>query len=269
MRKLRPPIKSHGGKYYVSAWVISNFPKDYDKFTYCELCCGGSSVLLNKKISGEEIINDIDKGVVSIFKALRDESREFIGRIKTLTYKEDTFTEALDRSKGEFNDYIDLAENEYVLRRMSRGGMKRTFAWSDRERGGKPGDVNAWETMLKQLPLIADRVKNVSILQGSLLPIAKVWDDENTLIYIDPPYLPETRSEGATDVYDHEMSVEDHINILNFINNARSKISISGYQSPLYNKHLKGWKSFKKSVANHAGQGPSKQRREEILWCNY
>lgn len=269
MPRLRPPIKIHGGKYYSSAWLISHFPKDYTKFTYCELCCGGGSVLLNKERSAEEVVNDIDKGIVSIFKALRDESKEFIGRIKSLSYKETTFNKALDKSKEKIDDYIDLAVNEYVLRRMSRGGMKRAFAWSDRERGGKPGDVNAWETMLKQLPVIAERLKNVIILHGNMMPVAKVWDDENTLMYIDPPYLAETRTEGSTDIYGNEMSVEDHVNILNFIKNSRSKISISGYQSPLYNKHLKGWKMVKKDVANHSGQGSKKERRTEVLWTNY
>jgi DNA adenine methylase len=269
IKKLRPPIKVHGGKSYLKSWIISHFPADYDKLSYCEFCCGGCSVLLNKEVSNEEIINDIDKGVVSIFKALRDESKEFIGKLKDISYKEETFTNALERSKDKFDDYIELAVNEYVLRRMSRGGMKRAFAWSDRERGGKPGDVNAWETMLKQLPLVADRIKKVTILNANFLSIAKIWDDEKTLIYIDPPYLPETRTEGSTDVYDHEMSVEDHINILNFIKDARSKIAISGYQSPLYNKHLKNWKVAKKNIANHASQQAVKASRTEFLWTNY
>lgn len=267
MKKLRPPVKTHGGKFPLCTWIIDHFPADYQNLTYCELCCGGASVMLNKAPSTEEVINDRDKGVVSIFKSLRDEPKEFIDRVKKIPYTLDVFESAQEDSKANIADYLDRAINEYVLRRMSRGGMKKTFAWSDRKRGGKPGDVNAWETMPRQLTLIADRVKRAIILNQEFKEVAKIWDDEHALVYLDPPYLPETRT--ASDVYDNEMSVDDHIGLLNYARDGRSKIVISGYASPLYNKHLKEWRSEKKEVPNHAGQGRNKERRTECIWMNY
>lgn len=264
---IRPPVKTHGGKWYLKHWVIEHFPEDYNSLTYCEPCCGGASVFLNKEKSGEEVISDLDKGVVSIFKALRDEPKEFIERIKKIKYTEESFEKAKD--KTEFDDYIDQAINEFVLRRMSRGGLKKAFAWSDRLRGGQPGDVNAWETMLKLLPTIAERVKDTIILNNNFKEIIKVWDLPTVLMYIDPPYLPTTRSEGATNMYDNEMSVEDHIDLLAYIKDAKGKVVISGYNSPLYTKYLKGWKCTKKEIANHASQQKSKERRFECLWWNY
>lgn len=267
MKKLRPPVKTHGGKFFLCNWVIEHFPTNYQELTYCELCCGGASVMLNKATSVEEIINDRDRGVVSIFKALRDEPKELIDRLKKIPYTESSFRSALDDSRTSMEDYLDRAVNEYVLRRMSRGGMKKAFAWSDRKRGGKPGDVNAWDTMLRQLPYIADRVRNVIILNREFREVAKIWDDDNVLVYLDPPYLPETRT--AAEIYDNEMSVEDHIELLNYVKNGRSKIIISGYSSSLYNKHLNGWRTAYKEVANHSGQNASKERRMEMLWMNY
>lgn len=269
MSNLRPPVKTHGGKWYLRKWIIDRFPKNYQDLRYCELCCGGATIFLNKEPSTEEIINDIDKGTISILRALRDEPKEFIDRLKRIKYTERTFVIARNRSETFFEDYVDKAVNEYVLRRMSRGGMKKTFAWSDRERGGKPGDVNAWNTMLKQLPAIVDRIKATVILNKKFQEIFKVYDETDTFFYFDPPYLPDTRSNGSKDVYEHEMSVEDHIDLLTFIRDARSKIMISGYTSSLYNKYLKGWKTAKKELANHSGQGKSKDRRIECLWWNY
>lgn len=268
-KKLRPPVKTHGGKYYLSTWVVEHFPENYNELTYCEFCCGGGSVFLNKLPSKEEIISDADRGVISIFKALRDEPKEFVNRLKKIKYSEKTFNAAIKKSQSEITDYIDLAVNEYILRRMSRGGMKKAFAWSDRLRGGKPGDVNAWETMIKQLPKLSERLQNVTILNNKFQEVVKVWDDVSVLMYLDPPYLPVTRSTGSTDIYDNEMSVEDHLELLNFVKDARSKILLSGYYSSLYNKHLKGWKCVKKEVANHASQAKSKERRYECLWYNY
>lgn len=271
-KSLRPPVKTHGGKHYLKWFIIDNFPNGYQDMTYVELFCGGASVFLNKEPSKQEVINDKDDGLIYIFKALRDEPKEFIDRLKRIRYTERAFEMALKRAESSttvFDDYIDHATNEYMLRRMSRGGLKKAFAWSDRERGGKPGDVNAWETMLKELPLIAERVKSTTILNSDFAEVFKTWDEEDTLLYLDPPYLPSTRSEGSTTLYEHELSVDDHVNLLHLAKNARGKVLISGYSSPLYNKSLKGWKCKKKNVPNNSGQGKTKERRVECLWMNY
>ena len=266
---IRPPVKTHGGKHYLKQFIISIFPENYKELTYCEPMCAGASVFLNKEPSSEEVINDIDTGLIFIYKALRDEAKEFIDRVKKIKYTEKNFKDALERSEQPFDDYIDHAINEYTLRRMSRGGMKKAFAWSDRPRGGKPGDVNAWETMIEELTVISERVKNTIILNKSVFEIFKVWDEEDTLMYLDPPYLHETRADGSADIYKHEMTIEDHINLLNLAKTARSKVIISGYASPLYNRNLKGWKVKKKSVANHSSQSKVKENRTEVLWYNY
>jgi DNA adenine methylase len=266
---LRPPIKTHGGKFYLSNWVIENFPKDYQKLDYCEPFCGGASVFLNKERSPEETIADVDRGVICVFKALRDEPKEFIQRLKRTKYTESTFKYHLKRSEGDIKDYIEKAANEYILRRMSRGGLKKAFAWSERLRGGVPGDLNAWNTMLEMLPFIAERIQGVNIVCASFADVVKNWDEENVLTYLDPPYLHSTREESSTDAYEHELTVENHIELLKVIKNARGKIVISGYSSPLYKKTLEGWKMRKKDVANHSSQSKSKQRRVECLWMNY
>lgn len=268
-KKLRPPIKIHGGKYYLSKWILEHFPDGYEDMNYCEPFCGGGSVFLNKSPSKEEAISDLDKGIISIFKALRDEPTEFMSRIKRCKYQESTFKKAQKRIEKGFKDYINQAVSEYIVRRMSRGGLKQNFAWSKRKRGGQPGDLNAWETMIEQLPLIAERLKDVSILNESFEDVFKVWDEDNSLIYLDPPYLPSTRSEGSQSIYEFELTVDDHVNLLNMIKSARGKVIISGYSSPLYRTHLKEWNCKKRDVANHSGQGKSKQRRIECIWMNY
>lgn len=267
MSKIRPAVKTHGGKFYLAAWIVENFPESYETMTYCEPFCAGASVFLNKNPSPEEVLCDIDDGIICVLKALRDEPKEFINRIKRIKYSDRSFKLALN--KTEFKDYIDQGINEYVLRRMSRGGLKKAFAWSERLRGGKPGDMNAWQTMIKELPTIANRLKNTSIFCQDFIGVIKTWDEENTLFYLDPPYLHSTRNESATDTYEHEMTVEDHMNLLHLAKNARGKIAISGYSSPLYNRTLKNWRCKKRNVANHSGQNKVKEKRVEFLWMNY
>jgi DNA adenine methylase len=122
-KSVRPVFKCHGGKFYLNAWIISNFPENYQEMTYLEPFCGGANVLLNKKKSTVEIINDLDSSVINIYQALRDEPKEFIRRLNLCKYTEETFERSL--KKTQYDDYLDQAVNEFILRRMSRGGLKK------------------------------------------------------------------------------------------------------------------------------------------------
>lgn len=264
--KIRPPIKIHGGKHYVAPWILEHFPDNYEQYDYVEPFVGGGSVLLNKTPSiGVEAINDIHLGIVQIFKALRDEPTQFIGRLKRIRYTENTFNRMASKKIG--HDVLDLAIKEFVLRRMSRGGLKTSFAWSERKRGGKPGDVNAWNTILDQLPIISERLQGVYVFNKPASEVIHAFDEKTVLMYVDPPYLHETRV--STQAYEHEMTTEEHISLAELLNKHKGKILLSGYMSPLYRRLYKNWKCYKKKVPNNASQQKVKEIKTECLWCNY
>lgn len=263
--KLRPIIKTHGGKNYLSQWIVSHFPENYEKYDYVEPYIGGGSVFLNKKKSlGVEVINDLDPNTIQIYHALRDEATYFIGRLKRIKYCESSY-KRVERQKPK--DYVGQAIKEFVLRRMSRGGLKNSFAWSDRKRGGKPGDVNAWDTIIDQLPDISLRIQNTYIFNKHAVEVIRAFDDENALVYADPPYLPETRT--TPDIYDYEMSIDDHATLAERLNKFKGKAIISGYMSQLYKRLYKDWHCYQKTIANHSSQQKKKSTRVEYIWTNY
>jgi len=266
-KKLRPPFKIHGGKYYLASWIIDHFPPDYQELGYLEPFVGAGSVFLNKEPSATEAINDLDEGAIQIWRALRNEPQPFIQRLRRTKYTETTFNRAWNRSESEYKDYIDHAANEFILRRMSRGGLRQAFAWSDRERGGKPGDVNAWETIIKELPLIAKRLPKINIFQKDAIEVIKAFDDADFLCYADPPYMSDTRV--SPNAYEIEMDTESHIKLAQAMNAYRGKAIISGYWHPLYRRLFDGWRCEKKEVANHSGQTTKKNRRTECIWLNF
>lgn len=269
-KKLRPVVKCHGGKHYLNSWIISNFPEDYEDYDYVEPYVGGGSVLFNKERCAHnriEIINDVHLGLVQIYRALRDEPKHFIAKLKRTRYTERVFLRELNKQDKEFNDYMDHATNEYIVRRMSRGGLKKAFAWSNRKRGGLPGDLNAWNTMLQQLPMLSKRIEDVSIFNKPAVEVLKAFNEETTMCYCDPPYLHDSRT--STDSYEHEMSTDDHIELSEVLNQYRGKVLISGYPSVLYNRLYKEWNCAKKEVANHSSQQKTKSQKTECLWMNY
>jgi DNA adenine methylase len=104
------------------------------------------------------------------------------------------------------------------------------------------------------------------------------YDTKETFFYLDPPYLPETRRRGG---YRHELTTQDHTELLEIIKELKGKVLISGYPNPLYENSLKDWgTTTKQTVASSAGrtrnsglQGEGKvlkhQGRVEQVWFNY
>lgn len=262
---LRPVVKIMGGKKHLWKWIVQSFPPDYENMVYGELFIGGGSVFLNKKPSGLEYINDIDEGLISIWRTIF--YPEFLQQLHSLSYSENTFKAALIYLLHKNKGLIEWAVAEYVKRRMSRGGLGKTFAWSDRLRGGEPGDVHGWNTALAQLSSIADRTQHAHISCKNALDLIHELDSPQTLLYLDPPYLKETRT--AKNTYQYDFTNEDHIELLEIIIGFKGKVLISGYESSLYAKYLSGWRLEKKEMPNHSGQGKTKQRRVECLWCNF
>jgi DNA adenine methylase len=259
MKTLRPIFKCHGGKFYLHQWIISHFPKNYTQLKYIEGCGGAASVLLNKERSVVEIYNDADPSITAIVKELAAENPlEFINSVKRVEYNKETF----EQSKTATDTLSEL-----IRRRFSRGGLREAFSWSDRLRGGRPGDVNAWETFKLELVHIAERLSEVQVCCMPIGELVERFDAEDVLWYIDPPYLPRTRQ--SHQVYAVEMGEKDHVELANKLKEAKGKVVLSGYPSSLYTKLYKGWNLTCRPIANHSGQRKNKQRRIECLWRNY
>lgn len=92
-------------------------------------------------------------------------------------------------------------------------------------------------------------------------------DNPNTLFYLDPPYFPDTRVSKT--VYDHEMSVADHLELLRCISRVKGKVAISGYDNEGYQCHLGNWNCQYYSMPNNAAGGKKKRIMTECLWMNY
>jgi len=249
-KMFRPPFKTQGGKYYLASWILSYFPENCEELTYLELYSGAASILLNKLPSDTEAICDSDLGVCQIFRALRDEPDGFINRLRRTKYSKGTFNRALSRVQDP-KDYLDYAVGEFILRRMSWGGMKHTYA--------KPkSDENmskTWKGIVQELPRIAERVGHIHIFHRPVLEVIKSFDDEEFLCYCDPPIL-----NDDVEANEHSMPTEDHVKLANILRGFRGKVLISGRCSKLYKRLYEDWRCVRKKIANH---------KMDYLWMNF
>jgi DNA adenine methylase len=90
------------------------------------------------------------------------------------------------------------------------------------------------------------------------------YGGRRTLFYVDPPYLPETRTGGK---YEHEMDEGDHRELVTRILASRSMVVLSGYAHATY-KPLEsaGWKRVDIDVPAYSSD--KRTRRTECLWLS-
>jgi DNA adenine methylase len=263
-RKLRSPLKTHGGKSYLARRIIALFPS-HD--IYVEPFAGGLNVLINKLRVPTEIANDLNGDIAKFWRVVRDHGDELSCWLKDLSYNDDVFQHAKEMMESPtWADDVYRAVNFMVRNRFSRGGLGEDFAWSKRLRGGLPGDENSWHTIKTELPRVVERLTNVELRCQDALEVIEEFDGPDTLIYADPPYLHETRT--CKDAYRFEMSRDDHVRLLVTILGCRGMVALSGYGNPLYDDALRGWRRVEFDLPNHSSQSKAKERRVEVLWVN-
>lgn len=284
-KKCRASAKAHGGKSRLSREIISHFPTNKDwspetvgRIYFFENFAYTASVATNLHTGNLGIVRvtltDLDPAKVNLLNVIKYKCDKFIETLSRIEYSQASFDwsvkalEAIDNSEETAGD-IYWAAAFLVNNRMSRGGLGKTFAWSERKRGGQPGDLNAWKTMMVDLKLISDRLSSYDIYEQNGLKI--LWRTRcspNALLYMDPPYLIETRT--AKKAYGKfECSDKFHRVMLKMALRHKGKIMISGYRSKLYDTMLAGWRRVDFDVPNNSGQGKTKQRRIECIWMNY
>lgn len=256
--KVRPAVKWHGGKAYLARRIIALLPPHR---RYVEPFAGGLSVLLNKPRTAAEVASDLDAGLVHFYRVLGGRTAELLAALGGLAYTRETFERA--RSGRPTGD-IDRAVKFLVVNRFSRGGLGNDFAWSERLRGGQPGDLNGWLTIVAELPRIAARLRGVEFHCREAGDVIRGHDGPETLFYLDPPYLHETRTARA--IYHREMSAEEHQELLATVRECRGAVVLSGYANRPYDEALSGWERHTFDMPNHSGQGKTKQRRVEVVW---
>lgn len=263
-KTLRPPVKWHGGKYYLCHRIIRQFSPHH---TYAEPFGGAASVLLNKNPSPVEVYNDLDQRITRLFRVLRDHGPELHRRLSLTPYSELEFDQAVNA----VGDEIELARRDFVRWRLSLGGRGDSFSFTlHRVRRGMADVVSGYLSMIdEQLPPIVERLRKVEILCRPALDVIRGWDSPATLFYCDPPYLPSTRHEGSTSVYGCEMTEQDHRELAKVLRRCKSKVVLSGYPSPLYDELYGDWRTVKFDMPNHAAGGRSKARMQEMLWMNW
>lgn len=252
---MRQVLKYPGAKSRISDWIISNMPNHK---VYLEPFAGSLAVLLNKPRCHIETVNDLHGEVVNFFKILRDNPEELQMKIKLTPYSREEY----DLAYQELENDIERARR-FCVRCWQGFGCANLYhnGFKSGQQSNSPNPARAWAELPVIMLQAAERLKGVQIENLPAIEIIRRYNTEDVFIYADPPYLRETRKRY---LYKHEMTDQEHVDLLSVLINHPGKIMISGYENDLYNKVLKGWRKVSKETLAEGGL-----KRVETLWMNY
>ncbi|MFT4099285.1 MAG: DNA adenine methylase [Rhodoblastus sp.] len=266
----RPVLRWHGGKWMLAPWIISHF---VDHRVYVEPFGGAASVLMRKPRAYAEIYNDLDGDVVNLFRVLRSPHAAALKEAMRLTpFAREEF--ALAMAETSPSDPVERARRLVTRSFMGFGSnghnadSKTGFRSTSNRSGTTP--AHDWARYPDCLDAIVERLRGIVIDNRDARDVMAQQDSAETLHYVDPPYMPETRNarsgksrDGRLGVYRHELNAGEHDDLLAFLRGLQGMVALSGYPSPAYDAALPEWRRVEREAL---ADGAAK--RTEVLWIN-
>lgn len=263
--------------------------------TFMDLFAGSAVVSLNIDVRNK-VINDASLELAVVYKALSMEETKIISRIEDTFYCKEVFDKAReywknarkDKTLADFEgqDLCDGAYYAWILLNFSRIGSRIDSKFTESE-----AMRHNFMNFQKNLIYYCGRLEGAVVRNESALDILEELADnpdsipDNTVIYLDPPYLPSKERKAKSDgVYSNAFGAEEHRRMLELADRLpreKCRVIISGYddEGGLYDKVLTEaegeWsKVFLKELAVMFGNGGNlkdgkRPREKEYVFINF
>ena len=190
--------------------------------TYVEPFAGGAGIaleLLEKEIVNEIVINDLDKGIYSFWRAILTETNRFIDDIRNveLTVNEwNRQRQVIDDCRrysyelGFAAFYMNRTNRSGIIKGGVIGGVEQAGTWKMNARFNREGLIERIAKIAERKSRIHLFNKDVSSFVLNYLPRYQ----QNAFVYFDPPYF-----EKGKQLYLNFFSYNDHVRIERMIDN--------------------------------------------------
>ena len=220
-------------------------------------------MLLRKPRVPTEVWNDLDGELVHLFKVLRDPAgAEALSRACGLT---PFAREEFDLSYEETDNQVERARR-FIVRSFFGYGSKACISHAKNGfrclRAGENSPAVDWSRYPEALQSAARRMLGVVIEHKPALDIIRRFDRQDTLFYLDPPYVQGLRN-LEQGIYRHEMTDDEHSELAANLQKIKGMAVVSGYRCALYDKLYSGWRRLDcRAYADKASP------RTESLWIS-
>jgi DNA adenine methylase len=231
---------------------------------YVEPFGGAASVLIRKPPCYAEVYNDLDGEIVNVFRVLRS-------RVLSQRLERNLRLTPFAREEFELCYRVDKNPVERARRTIIRSFMgfgsnavnpdAMTGFRSNSSRSGTT-PAHDWRNFPDEVSRFHERMMGVTIENRDAIEVMAQQDTPDTLHFVDPPYVPETRSEKHG--YKCEMDNAGHERLIDFLNygGLKGMVLLSGYDNALYRARLNWYRIERESHADGA------RDRTEMLWLN-
>lgn len=262
------PLRYPGGKGNLEPFMELVIKKmGHIGGTYIEPFAGGAGIamgLLENEVVSEVVINDLDKGIYSFWRALLTEHERFIEKIETTPITIDEWRNQRDICFNENKRYsFELGFATFFMNRTNRSGIIK---------GGVIGGIGqqgAWkldarfnrEALIKRVIAIAKNKSRIHLYNKDIGSFIKTYIpkySENALVYFDPPYFNKGKQ-----LYLNFFNYEDHVRIEKMIHEKVNCDWIITYDDAPEISHIYDGYSIKKYDLNYSVY--EKKKASEII----
>lgn len=256
---MKSPVPYFGSKQRIADWIVDLLPPHEH---YVEPFAGGLSVLLAKRPSRMETVNDLDGELMTFWRVLRERPEDLLRACMLTPHGRAELAATWDPTE----DDLELARRIWCRLAQGRSGTLRNTGWRHYidPAGSSTSMPGYLEAYALRLAAAAERLHGVSLeALPALEVIARYGARPNVLLYVDPPYLGTTRGWGNN--YRHEMKTDaEHRELAAALSDCKATVVLSGYDSPLYLELYAGWHRYE--IASMTGNAKTTKDRTEVLW---
>ncbi len=177
----KSPLAWVGGKSQLADRIIERMP---DHQAYCEVFAGAAWVLFKKPESKVEIINDINRELVTLYRCVKHHLPELVAQFRWLLVARDEWDRFMATPSDTLTD-IQRAVRFYYLAKSAFGAKVKGATWGVAATGGPRLNLLRIEDDLAEAHA---RLARVFIENRPYAELIKRFDKPATLFYLDPPY---------------------------------------------------------------------------------
>src|SRR5947199_5625132 len=250
-------LKYPGSKWKIADWIVSHFPAHRH---YLEPYCGSGACFFAQSQAPHEVLNDLNQSIVNLFRVLRTRGQELAEVISLSPWSELEYNEI--EGNVVCDDELEHARRFLVRSWQAHGGtIAQVSGWKHNGLIGNVYPAKLWKKLPERLLAVVDRLKDAEIRQRPALEIIRYYNAPDCLIYADPPYPLSTR---CRKYYSHEMTDQEHLELLDVLDEHRGPVVLSGYANAMYDERLAHWKRMMMPTIGEHGK-----HQVEVLWLNY
>jgi DNA adenine methylase len=251
---MRGPIAYIGGKRAVATQIIALFPPHT---TYIEPFCGGAQVFFHKHPSKVEVLNDLDKDVVTFFRVCQLHAEELI-RYLRFTVSSRTWFDLIAKTDPETLTDVQQAARFLYL-------SKNAYAGLVRRRNYKVSVIQLPGFNPDRLPEILEETrKRLARVQIENLPYEQIirhYDRPTSLFYADPPYFDRR-------LYKHNLERADFEKMAQILMGLKGKFVLSLNDVPEVREIFKVFK-IRGIEFHYTAQRLTGRKFKEVLITNF